>query len=72
MQFEYTPPWQERVRQGNISQDELNYALNNFNNVALSTMYLIQIHKPGRIDFDEFERMIQEKLKEPMRITSKD
>jgi predicted SAM-dependent methyltransferase len=69
-QFDYTPPWQEKLRKREIGQDELNYALNHFNNVALSAKYLIQIHKPGRIDFEEFERLVNEKLQQPLKLTT--
>ena len=70
MQFDYTDPWQEKLRKREISQDELNYALNHFNNVALSAKYLIQVHKPGRIDFEEFERLVNEKLQQPLKLTT--
>ena len=70
MQFDYTEPWQEKLRKREISQDELNYALNHFNNVALSAKYLIQVHKPGRIDFEEFERLVNEKLQQPLKLTT--
>jgi len=72
MQFDYTDPWQEKLRKREISQDELNYALNHFNNVALSAKYLIQVHKPGRIDFEEFERLVNEKLQQPLKLTTTD
>jgi len=72
MQFDYTPPWQERLRKREITQEELNYALNHFNNVALSVKYLIQVHKPGRNDFSEYEQLIEEKSKEPLKLTSND
>jgi hypothetical protein len=72
MQFEYTQPWQDRLRKREIGQDEINYALNHFNNVALSAMYLIQVHKPGRNDYSEFENLVEQKLKEPLKLTAKD
>ena len=72
MQFDYTDPWQEKLRKREITQDELSYALNHFNNVALSAKYLIQVHKPGRIDFEEFERLVNEKLQQPLKLTAQD
>ena len=60
VQFEYTQPWKEQIK-NNIPQEELLYALNHINNVALSTRLLIQVHKPGRIDDDEFEKAINER-----------
>lgn len=72
MQFDYTKPWADRIKSRQISEDELTYALNHFNNVALSTKYLIQVHKPGRIDFSEFEALVAKKLTEPMKLSSKE
>lgn len=54
-QFEYTDPWQKRIDEKTVSQDELVYAMNFLNNVILSVKVLIQIHKPGRIDNSELE-----------------
>jgi hypothetical protein len=54
--FEFTPPWQEKIKKG-ISKEELDYALNHLNNVALSTKILIQVHKPGRVNQEEFEKI---------------
>ncbi len=58
VQFEYTDPYQQRLSNGTITQEELNHALNHLNNVALSTRMLIQVHKPGRIDYTEFKRAL--------------
>jgi hypothetical protein len=60
-QFEYTPPYAERMKRGEIKQEELLYSLNHLNNVALSTKLLIQVHKPGRIDDIELKRVIDER-----------
>jgi len=57
-QFEYTEPYQKRLSNGTITQEELTHALNHLNNVALSTRILIQVHKPGRIDYTEFKRAL--------------
>lgn len=54
VQFLYTPPWEQRIKSGNVTQEELSYALNHFNNVALSMVVLLQVHKPGRYDRQEF------------------
>jgi hypothetical protein len=66
MQFDYTKPWEERVKSKQITPEELNYALNHFNNVALSAKYLIQVHKPGRNDLSEFTDLVEKKLQEPL------
>ena len=53
MNFALTPEWQKRVDDGAITEEELQRALNELNNVAESTRMLIQVHKPGRVTFDE-------------------
>jgi hypothetical protein len=70
MQFDYTKPWQDRLKARQITEDELTYALNHFNNVALSAKYLIQVHKPGRNDFSEYEQLVEKKLQEPLKLTT--
>lgn len=62
VQFDYTWPWQQRINEGQVTEEELIYALNHFNNVAVSTRMLIQVHKPGRIDDAELKRVIDEKF----------
>jgi hypothetical protein len=59
--FEYLPHWNERLKKGEISEEELNYALNTFNNVALSMRLLIQVNKPGRVSRAEIENFIYNK-----------
>ena len=70
MNFEYTQPWAEKIKNREISQEELNFALNTYNNVALSSKFLIQVHKPGRCDYSEYEQMVEKKLQEPLKLTS--
>ena len=54
-QFIYTDLWQKKIQRREINEDELTYALNHFNNVALSMVVLIQVFKPGRIDKKELD-----------------
>jgi hypothetical protein len=56
--FEYLPHWEERRKRGEITEEDLNYALNTFNNVALSMKLLIQVNKPGRVSMSEIESFI--------------
>jgi hypothetical protein len=56
--FEYLPHWEERRKRGEITEEDLNYALNTFNNVALSMKLLIQVNKPGRVSMPEIESFI--------------
>lgn len=59
--FEYLPHWEERRKRGEITEEDLNYALNTFNNVALSMRLLIQVNKPGRVSLPEIESFISNK-----------
>lgn len=70
MTFEYTQPWIDRIKNKEVTQDELSYALNTFNNVALSSKFLIQVHKPGRCDYAEYEQLVEKRLQEPMKLTT--
>jgi hypothetical protein len=60
MNFEYTPPFEQRIKEKTITQDELTHALNHLNNVALSTRFLIQVHKPGRYSTEELNRALND------------
>jgi len=57
-QFEYTKPYEKRIKEKSISEEELNFALNHLNNVALSVRLLVQVHKPGRCDMRELKEVI--------------
>ena len=59
-QYEYIPQWLEMVRTGQITQDQLSFALAHNNNVALDVRYLLQIHKPGRFDSSEFDSLTKD------------
>jgi hypothetical protein len=54
MQIEYIPKWTAALKSKEITTEELNYALNHYNNVAVSVKYLIQVHKPGRVSHEEY------------------
>ena len=71
VQFLYTYPYEQRIKMGQITQEELNYSLNHLNNVASSMIVLIQVHKPGRYDDKEFEAAIDFALVEPIQLGSK-
>jgi hypothetical protein len=59
--FQYAPLWQEKIEKNQISDEELEFALNTYNNVALTTRMLIQVHKPGRFNLQELQDMINDK-----------
>ena len=58
VQFDYTAPFDMRIKQGQMKSDELIFSLNHFNNVALSVRLLIQVHKPGRVSLEDVDKMI--------------
>lgn len=64
VKFIYTPPWQQRIQMGNITQEEISYALNHFNNVALSMVVLMQVHKAPRYHRGEFVEAIEKIVNE--------
>jgi hypothetical protein len=53
MQFDFLPHWKRKLDNREITQEELDYALNTFNNVASASRFLIQVHKPGRYSTEE-------------------
>lgn len=48
VQYSWASHWLERLNKKEITQDELWMALATHNNVAMSTILLMQTHKPGR------------------------
>ena len=62
-QFIYTDIWKKKIQKREINEEELTYALNHFNNVALSMVLLIQVFKPGRIDDKELDEEISKHTK---------
>jgi hypothetical protein len=61
VEFDYNPHWQQLIKENKISQEDLNYALNTFNNVALSMRVLVQVNKPNRVSKGELEAFIAQK-----------
>lgn len=62
VQFDYLPHWKSKLDNNEIFKDDLDYAVNTFNNVASATKFLIQVHKPGRISKEEFELELAKKI----------
>jgi hypothetical protein len=59
VQFTYTNPWKQKISNGEVTPEEISYALNHFNNVAESMILLIQVHKPGRISKNDVDDLIE-------------
>jgi hypothetical protein len=49
----YSPFYQQRIKEKDISEEEMIFAINHLNNVVESVKLLIQVHKPGRCDKKE-------------------
>ena len=56
--IEMTEQSKERFAQNNSTQEEIDFSINHLNNVALSTMILIQVHKPPRYNDNDIEKVI--------------
>lgn len=52
-QYKFTDHWLNKLRNKEITEEQLYEALNFSNNVAESTILLIQVHKPVRVNDDE-------------------
>lgn len=61
-QFDFADVWEKRFKEKNASQEEINFALNHYVNVAQSMRILIQVHKAPRYNKIDFERLIDERL----------
>ena len=55
----HTIPYQERIKEKNISEEEMIFSINHLNNVVESVKLLIQVHKPGRCDEDELTDLLK-------------
>lgn len=60
VKYEFTDPWKQKFAETNASQEEIDYALNYLNNVALSTKILVQVHKPPRYNIDDINKVIDD------------
>ena len=59
VQYRYAPHWDARIKSGQITQEELTYSLLHLNNVAMSTILLIQVHKPGRVAKEDITTLLK-------------
>lgn len=57
--FVYTYPYEQKIKNGTITRDQLVFDLNHLNNVAISTKLLIQVFKPGRYSLEELKTEIK-------------
>lgn len=67
VKYGYVGAWMDMLREKQITPEQLEFALHTQNNVAESTVMLIQVHKPGRYTIQELKEEInglEEKRKE--------
>lgn len=60
VQFDFIEYWQQKRNANEMSEDELTFALNVYNNVASSMRLLIQVHKPGRVSQEEIDQLLNQ------------
>jgi hypothetical protein len=53
LRYVYTPFWKKQIDGKTITEDDLLFALNHYNNVASAFRLLIQVHKPARYSNQE-------------------
>ena len=58
--YTYVGKWMEMLRDKEITEEQLEFALHTQSNVAESTIMLIQTHKPGRYTIQELKDTIKE------------
>ena len=64
VQFEYLDHWNSKLKNGEITDEELNVALNTHNNVALSVKMLMQVKKPARHSLPEIQEFLRLRLEQ--------
>jgi len=59
VKYEFHDEWVKKVHNKEITEEELYYALNHYNNVCGSIIMLIQVNKPGRVSEKEFMSILE-------------
>jgi predicted SAM-dependent methyltransferase len=63
--FHFTDTFMEEMTKRRLNQQQIDYALNTYNNIASSVVYVLQVYKPGRINKKLLNKIVQERLKWP-------
>lgn len=61
VQLDYSDLYIQRLKNNQISPEELQWSILNLNNVINYVKLLVQVHKPGRIDQQEFDNEIKKR-----------
>lgn len=59
VKFQFIDYWLNKVKEKEITEEQLYEALSFQNNVAEATMLLVQIHKPGRVTIEEVKQVVK-------------
>jgi predicted SAM-dependent methyltransferase len=63
--FHFTDSFKEEMTKRRLNPQQIDYALNTYNNIASSVVYILQIYKPGRINKKLLNKAVQERLSWP-------
>jgi ubiquinone/menaquinone biosynthesis C-methylase UbiE len=66
--YTYVGEWIRMLKEKQITEEQLEFALHTQNNVAEATIMLIQIHKPGRYTIQELKDVISQKNQEKIEV----
>lgn len=62
--YEFTHIVKDKLKAGEMTQEDLNLAFNTMNNVAESTRMLIEVYKPGRYSVQDYREAVKAKQDE--------
>ena len=63
--FHFTDSFKEEMTKRRMNNQQIDYALNTYNNIASSVVYILQVYKPGRINKKLLNKIVQERLNWP-------
>jgi predicted SAM-dependent methyltransferase len=63
--FVFTEHFLEEVKKRRLNQQQIDHAINTYNNIASSVLYVLQVYKPGRINKKTLKEGIQKRLDLP-------
>lgn len=69
VRYVYTKPWLDMVRNKQMTEEQLDFALHTQSNVAESTLMLIQVHKPCRYTVEDLQREIDRREEQKRNVT---
>ena len=61
VKYNYRQEWIDKLTNKEITEEQLEFALHTYSNVAESTIMLLQVHKPPRHSIDEMKKAVRER-----------